>query len=131
MTTGVAPVTSLEEGGECGLGTLQVVAHHGHPLNDPFLVEVIQHFVLRASIIPHGDGAGLPTVAQSELFTTDPACEVGEQVITFLSAEFNDASREVLIDEQGFVTGNRVLADDGMYRHYLWATVGLGVVKGG
>ena len=50
MTTGVAPVTSLEEGRECGLGTVQVVAHHGHPLNDPFLVEVIQHLVLRARL---------------------------------------------------------------------------------
>jgi hypothetical protein len=38
----------------------KLVAHDGDPLNDPLTLEVVEHEVLGATIVPDGDGAFAP-----------------------------------------------------------------------
>jgi len=54
------------------------VAHHGDALDHALALEVVQHVVLRAAVVPHRDRAGCPVIADGEARALDPAHEEAE-----------------------------------------------------
>jgi hypothetical protein len=43
-----------------------LIAHHVGPLDNPLAVEVVQHRMLGATVVPHGDCPLAPPVADGE-----------------------------------------------------------------
>src|SRR5262249_12771450 len=67
-----------------------LVPHHCHALNDALALEVIEHVVLCAAVVPHRDGARRPVVAHRESRALDPPRQVVQHRLALLVPQLDD-----------------------------------------
>mmetsp|Transcript_24364 Transcript_24364/g.50669 ORF Transcript_24364/g.50669 Transcript_24364/m.50669 type:complete len:255 (+) Transcript_24364:409-1173(+) len=86
--------------------------------------------MLRLSVVPDGNGARAPAVADGERRPLHPLRQVAQQHGALLVAQLHDAAREVLAHVEQLLASHGMRPHDGMYRRLLGVAVRVRVVEG-